>query len=190
MAKRKPVSGQRLKQTRSALAALKKAGLFTGDARKAKGGWRQQKLIKQYSDVISGKAKAIKVGKDASSFAKEFRAKLGRVVVSAKKGEKLRYSKKSGTITSSREEYGVEFKRIVVKTAITKPSDIPDNPPKGKKWLYKLPHNPLRDRHHVVELLMHYKGKKGFMEALEIYEIDASQFPDSEEDLEESEGEQ
>lgn len=182
MSKRKAPSGQQLKQIRSQLAQLKKAGLYTGDVRNAKGGWRQKSIIKQYSDVLSGKAKSVKVGKAARDFDPSYRAKNKRVVVKAEKGETFRYSKTSGGIISTVERYGIKFKRILPGKVIRRVEDLPRAKRKGKKYLYKLPHNPILDYDGMKQEFIKYANKKGYGEAIEIYEVDAADFPD-EEDL-------
>lgn len=182
MSKSKKPGGQLLKTIRAQLAKLKAVGLFSGNVRGAKGGWRQKALIREYSDVLSGKAKTVKVGKAAKDFDPSYRARKGRVVVKADKGETFRFDKRSKTITSRREVYGVKMKRILPGKPIRQISDLPSKAPKGKKYFYKLPHNPLRDYDGMREEFIKYANKKGFGEAIEIYELSASDFPDEDDE--------
>jgi hypothetical protein len=176
MAKSKPLAGKALKSLRSGLAKLKSAGLFSGDVRGAKGGWRQKSLLKRFADVIQGKAKTVKVGAAAKAFDETYRARMGRVVVKAEKGETLRFNKRAGAITSTTTRYGVKVKRIVPGRIVRTAEDLP-KAPKGKKYFYKLPHNPMRDYQGTKEEFAKYANKKGYGEAIEIYELNADDFP-------------
>lgn len=137
MSKRNRPSGQRLKEIRHSLAALKKAGLWSGDARAAKGGWRQVKLINDNKDVLAGKAKTVKISKkDRASVTGNFRTHRDRVVVPVRnKDEKIRYNKKDKTFTSTITMYGRKWRKHIVAQRLDDVAKLPD-PPAGKRFYY------------------------------------------------------
>lgn len=150
MAKRKGPSGQQLREIRSSLAELKRKGLWSGDARKAKGGWRQKQTLKEFGDVLKGKAQVVKVDrKTAKEMQKHSRNTVGgvrskivgkkalAVVPVREPGERVKFSKKTGTLSSIVDMYGEKFRRIVPTKRVNRPEDLPD-PPEGKKYYYGL----------------------------------------------------
>jgi hypothetical protein len=140
MAKKKPPSGQRLKEIRRGLSTLKRAGLYKGDVKRAKGGWRQVKLLNTYRGVVKGEEKAVKVGtlKQAKTFPAELRPRNGRVVVPAKKSEHPRFNKKTKQIVKTVTRPGGEKVRtIILPQKVFSIADLP-KAPKGRKYFYSV----------------------------------------------------
>lgn len=150
--KSKYPKGQALKAIRSDLAKLKAKGLWSGDARSAKGGWRQKALIKELRDVIDGKAAVVKVPrKDAAEIRKTQRVHNNRAVIRKRdKKERISYSEKSKTFTSSVNIYGYEWKRIILGKTFTDPTQLPRAP---KGWVYRYG---FVDGEGVVQLMRDY----------------------------------
>lgn len=124
-------------EVQKGLTKLKRAGLFTGDAKTASKSSRGSRLTKQYADVISGKAKAVKadLNTEISYRAAGGKAAHGRVVVPVMKGERARFDKKTGTIVAVRKAYGNKTIRTVHFTKFFDPKKVP-KPPKGKQFFY------------------------------------------------------
>jgi len=134
----KKLTGAQLKKAKSDLAALKKLGLYSGDARKQPTRYARDQ-IKKYSDVLAGRAKVVTLPKrkDAKTYTEIFRTKARKVVVPARKGEKFFYSKKSGEIFSYNTEYGHAIRRIFPKHALTEATAA--DLPKGKNIRFAIP---------------------------------------------------
>lgn len=91
-----------IRKFRSDIAKLKSLGLVSSrvDARSQKMTRHMKSQIKKYSDVLEGRAVAVKVPKqrDARAYKDQFRVKGNRVVVPKKPNETLRYAPKRGEI--------------------------------------------------------------------------------------------
>lgn len=115
MPSKKRGKGQRgsasdLRKFRSDVAKLKDAGLLSKsvDARSQKPTRHMKEQLRKYSDVLTGKAKAVRVDKAGrEKFKRAFAIKGDVVIVPVERGESnLRYNPKSRTITGKREAYG------------------------------------------------------------------------------------
>lgn len=186
MAKRKAPSGKELKQIRHNLAELKRKGLWSGDARKAKGGWRQKQTLKNFSEVLAGKAAVVNVGrKQARNMGEDFRAKNGRVVIPVRKGERPRFNKRSGAITSNVSLYDKEYRRLIFTKKFKTVDDLP-SPPKGKKYYYGLISKGgggmrFDDKAELLAFLAQYdSGKKNLVEKIEVLQPIAGEDYDDE----------
>lgn len=116
---------------------LKRLGLYKGDLRKpiTEHAARQ---AKQFSDVISGKATAVKAPRHvAREFKQTFKTKYRKVVIPRREGEKVIYDKKSGRIVSFREQYGRRITRIIPPHAVT--ADNVGSLPQGPDIRYVIP---------------------------------------------------
>lgn len=182
MAKTKPLRGQALKEHRHKLSVLKKAGLTKIDAKRAKGTRHQKKLIKEYADVLAGKAKAVKVGtlRHAKSFPPEMKPRNGRVVVKARAGEHPHYDKKNKRITATASRYGVTYRRIILPQRVFSIDDLP-KPPKGRVYKYFVPFNNVNDSpdfqdpQELFNFMNEYEKRgqyRNWMQYIEIKDID------------------
>lgn len=109
-------------QPRKALSRLKKLGLFKGRTDKpSRYGLAQ---IKKFAAVLRGDAKVVKVPrKVAKEYRDQYRVKGDRVVIPSPKGEKVRYNKRRGEITRTREGVSARMPRNV-----NSPLDLPRGP--------------------------------------------------------------
>lgn len=161
MAKKKRASGQEIKELRSNLSKLKKLGLWSGDARSAKGGWRQKQTVKEFRDVLSGRATVVKPPKVK---AKESRSRVretlknvplhsrqaigsvrrkGNVLIAPVRqaGEKIKLNAKTGQIEShvtfKRGNRQIRHKRILHGGKIASADNLPQAP-EGQKYWYSI----------------------------------------------------
>lgn len=100
------LTGAQLKKFRSDVARLKAKGLVGKrvDARSQKPTRYMREQVKQYQDVLDGKAKVLTVPKrkDARQFADTNRTKFNKVIVKAKPDETVSYSAKEKDIRITR----------------------------------------------------------------------------------------
>ena len=176
MATRKAPITQAVKALRAGLAKLKRLGIFKGDARNAKGGWRQKALVKEYAPVLEGKAKVVKVGKAAKQFDKTFHPKNERIIVNIQKNETARFDKKTGQIVVTGKNYGVKYKRRILPKGINPFQNLPVAP-KGKIYLFQMPDGFRYDREGAQQFLNKYKHHKGVGDTVSILEYDEDDFP-------------
>ena len=134
-----------IREYRSQVAALKRAGLITAkiDARSHKPTRYMQSQIKKYKDVIDGKAKTVKVGSrtEASEYADLYRSKFNRVVVRTQNNEKARYVKSDKTIRIDRTSPlpGIEkITQILGPKSDTGVPKLPRDTAKAR-WSYSIP---------------------------------------------------
>lgn len=138
LTKRQAQTRQRDLEVRAQLRVLKDKGLYRGDLRKAKPTAYGKKLVKQFSDVLSGKAAVLKApkNKDAAVFKDTFRVRYNRIVVPKEKGENVRYDAKKRTIKSSRVRRG---KKETVTKAARPVDSIFGLPPERPGRFYRVP---------------------------------------------------
>lgn len=109
------LSADQLKKFRSDVARLKAKGLTSKrvDARKQKPTKYMRRKVRDFQDVLSGKAKVVSVPKRAiaKEYSEKFRTVGKHVVVPVKPGENVAYSKKQNEITASRRVDGKRIKR-------------------------------------------------------------------------------
>lgn len=109
MARRKsPYSQAQLADFRRDMSILKKAGIIRKDLRSIKPTKHFRKVRKEFSDVISGEAEAVKTprNKDARAFEGQYRHRYNRVIVpKAPTGARAHYDKKRKEIIQT-ENYG------------------------------------------------------------------------------------
>jgi hypothetical protein len=112
----KPLKGSQLRSFRSDVAKLKKLGLVSSriDARSQKPTRYMRDQVKKFSDVLEGKAQVVKMPTraDAKKF-EAMRTKGKAVVVPVLKGEKARYSKKTGLISGLRQRGANLIRRVL-----------------------------------------------------------------------------
>lgn len=116
---------------RADIAKLRKAGLVSkGQGKTAKS---RIQLRHKFRDVLSGKAKAVKVPlKEARSLRRNMRVKGDVVIVPKLKGERVKVDK-TGRITVTRTIGGKKSKRFILA-----PGQKPPKAHKGKKFLYSV----------------------------------------------------
>lgn len=115
-----------IKSDRAKLRKLRASGLFRGkiDLRKPPNS-RHRKALKEFADVISGKATVVKP-RNPRSYRSLFDVKGDKVIVPRRKGERVRVDKQ-GNITSTRKVGGrtvkAKFQRSKRGEKIARPSE-------------------------------------------------------------------
>jgi len=97
-----------IRKFRSDVSKLKSLGLVSKrvDARSQKPTRYMREQVKKFGDVLEGRAKVVHVPrKVAKEYSEAYRAKSGRVVVPAEKGETLFYDKKNNRVVATRKGY-------------------------------------------------------------------------------------
>ena len=112
------------------------------DARSQRETRYMKSLVKKYSDVLSGKATVVNVGrKTAKEYSEDtFRPRFGKIVVPKKKGEHVYFDKKSKQVITTRKEYGQSIKKIIRPQKEFSIESLP-KPRKGKRLFYRVPFN-------------------------------------------------
>jgi hypothetical protein len=191
----KPAKGRqppKLSKNQQELRILKKAGLWSGDWRKAKQPTGAQKRLRaKFKDELPGLAagtiKTVKVsGVKRADVAADLKLTKGRAVVRAPKGETLRYNPKTKTITSTVKAYGVTYRRIIQTPRAQSIAELP----RGKNLRYQVPLGQLgmespifSSPEKLAEFMAPYEsdrirrngrtifGYKGWLDYIEILEI-------------------
>jgi len=148
-AKRKTLSPEQLSDLRAfrtKIAKLKKRGLYTGDARKAKPSFKNKKLVKEFSDVLSGDARVFKIkNKDKAKLAdegfkiknnrvvspKQYRVRNGKVFLAKKKRTRvirLDYADLQGSIERAFEDLKPKYGSLALRIAHYSTYDLYDSP--------------------------------------------------------------
>lgn len=184
-----PTKKRRLSQAQKAaipkLRELKKLGLFGGRVRApSKYGVSQ---TKKFSDVLTGKAAVVTAPPKAVReyrAAGRFKVKGRKIVVPKEKGERVKYDKKLGAISSTRETYGQR-----VKTVKPPRGGETMKAPRGKRKVYVIPIGPRRfrftSRAELEKFMRPYEqGTRPYEKWREYVEIE---FLDRDDDLEDEE---
>lgn len=133
------VSGKQLVRFRTDVAKLKQRGLVGPkvDARKQKPTRYMREQVRRFADVLSGKARVVKVPrKIAKEYEGTLRVKRSRVVVRVEnKSETVRYDKRLGKVTTRRQSYGKNIRKVIIPN----PTGNPDNLPQGSQYRYTIP---------------------------------------------------
>lgn len=112
----------------------------------------QKRLLKKYDDVLKGRAVAIDTGsaKKARAYKKGYTTKGNVVIVPRQKGERVRYNKKTNTLSSTRKVRGKTVTKTVVSGQL---------PPLGPNEFYVLPFaGGQRFRTNDLTLLLQFGG--------------------------------
>lgn len=132
------LTGKNLVRFRSDVAKLKSKGLVGPrvDARKQRPTRYMREQVAKFRDVLSGKARVVKVPrKIAKEYEGTLRVKRSRVVIRTEKGESVRYDKKIGKVTTKRQSYGKNIRKVIIPN----PTGDPDKLPQGKQYRYTIP---------------------------------------------------
>lgn len=119
------------------LRRLKRAGVYSGkiDKRRKRPTSYQQRIIKQFADVLRGRATVVRP-KNPASYGRIFKRRGRAVIVPRGKGEKIRVNK-AGNIV--RERRGPRGEKIIGTFRRTKPGEKLKKPPATLKVNYAIP---------------------------------------------------
>lgn len=131
-------TARQAKRERNALRKLRASGLYTGklDLRKRASAY-QKTLLKKFAAVIKGVAKVL-YPPDPKSFGKIFQTVKNAVIVPRRKGERLKVSKSTGEILSTRKVRG---RQVTARLRRVKQGATIKRPPKGESVHYAIPFN-------------------------------------------------
>lgn len=174
---RKALNGTELRKFRSDVARLKAAGLVGPkvDARSQKPTRYMRDQVRQYRDVIEGRAKVVKLPRDqAKRYEGTLRVKRSRAVVPVEsKSERVSYSKKDRAIVTQR----TAFERRIRKVVRPRPRDISDLPT-GANLRYSIPFGQQRGRftfdslQELAKFMQGYGSYNDWIRYVEIEEIE------------------
>jgi hypothetical protein len=173
----KGLHGTELRKFRSDVAKLKASGLVGPrvDARSQKPTRYMRDQVRQYRDVIEGRAKVVKLPRDqAKRYEGTLRVKRSRAVVPVEsKAERVTYSKKDRAIVTQR----MAFERRIRKVVRPRPRDISDLPT-GPNLRYSIPFGQQRGRFtfddpkELARFMQGYGSYNDWIRYVEIEEID------------------
>ena len=181
MTTRKTTSKLSLREYRSRLARLKRAGLVSKriDARSHKPTRYMLSQLDRFSGVLDGSEKAVRVSdsRAASEFSGLYDVKFDRVIIKSQSGETARYNRESGELIINRKSNlppGIKYQRQILKPRL--PGLVPHLPRDTikSKYYYAVPFRRGRNIERIyvdtlkdlTALMSTYeKGKKNFRQS-------------------------